>query len=75
MCVAPGSQIFWIGLALITGLTALFGFSLYRTWRSARHARTAHEWLEALGGNAPALLVHGLWMMVAFIAAQSCGVF
>ena len=74
MCVTPGSEFFWIGLALFLGLSALCALTLLRMWRLARNARSEGDWTELIVDNAPALVINGIWWLIVWLAADACGI-
>ncbi|MEO1241481.1 MAG: hypothetical protein AAFX54_06190 [Pseudomonadota bacterium] len=74
MCVAPGSQFFWIGLALLLVLGGVFARTLVSLVREFSRAATAEARTEVVRDHASSVITHGLWFSIMIMAAGSCGV-
>lgn len=74
MCVAPGSQFFWIGLALIAMTGLVFARTLFSFFREFARATTAEARVQAAQDHANSLIAHGLWFAIMVMAAGACGV-
>ena len=73
MCVAPGSQFFWIGIALFVVLAAIFLRTIVSFTRTFLRAHTAEARAQVVQDHANGMIVHGLWFTIVLIAANACG--
>ncbi len=74
MCVAPGSQFFWIGLALFAVIGLVFVRTLFSFIREFGRATTAEARMEVAQDHANSLITHGLWFTIMVFAGGACGV-
>ncbi len=72
MCVGPDSQLFWIGLFMLLGWSALCVLTARRLVRQFAAARRKEDWAQALVDHFPALTVNGLWLFIVFVMARAC---
>lgn len=74
MCVAPGSQFFWIGLALFAVIGLVFARTLLSFLQEFARASTAETRAQAAQDHANSLITHGLWFTIMVFAGGACGV-
>ena len=74
MCVAPGSQFFWIGLALFAVIGLVFARTLFSFFREFARATTAEDRVQVAQDHANSLIAHGLWFSIVVMAGGACGV-
>lgn len=60
MCVGVGSELFWFGLVILTGLSVICLLTGRWLLRQLSAARRKEDWAIALIDHFPALTVNGL---------------
>jgi len=62
-------------LAVLAALALTTFFNVRRFLSTVRGVSTERGWIEALEECGPQLVTNGIWILVAFLAARSCGIF
>lgn len=75
MCIAPGTTLFYAGLALGAALCVQTVFNAMRLWRAIAAANDSRSWTEVMHDHGPVMVVNTLWLYIFFIALRGCGVF
>lgn len=75
MCIDPQSELFLAVLAVAGALALTTFFNVRRFFIALRGVSDKSGWIEAMQDCGPQLLTNGIWIIVGYLAARSCGVF
>ncbi len=75
MCISLDSGLLIPVLAVFAALVLTTAFNVRRFLQAVRGVSDERGWVEAMQDCGPQLLTNGIWIIVAFLAARSCGLF
>lgn len=75
MCFSLDSAVLVPLMAVLAALALTTFFNLRRFLQAVRGVSDERGWLEAVADCGPHLLTNAIWILVAFLAARSCGIF
>ena len=75
MCIGLDSGVLLPVAALLAALALTTFFNVRRLMESLRGVSDERSWFEAVEDCGPHLLTNAIWIVVAYLAARSCGIF